>query len=89
MTGTAMTSTGDGPDHTALRVALWRARHLEVDAAPPVLDDSPGLLLADPDPAWRDRPDMDPDATRGARAGHGRPGPRRRRPRRRGPRPPA
>jgi methyltransferase (TIGR00027 family) len=57
------------PDHTAVRVALWRARHLEVDAAPPVLDDTPGLLLADPDPGWRDRPDMDPDATRGARAG--------------------
>ena len=56
-------------DHTAVRVALWRARHLEVDAAPPVLDDSPGLLLADPEPDWRDRPDMDPDATRAARAG--------------------
>jgi methyltransferase (TIGR00027 family) len=56
-------------DHTAIRVALWRARHLEVDAAPPVLDDSPGLLLADPESDWRDRPDMDPDATRGARAG--------------------
>ncbi len=57
------------PDHTAVRVALWRARHLEVDAAPPVLDDSLGLRLADPDPAWRDRPDMDLDTTRGARAG--------------------
>ena len=64
-----MTSTGDGPDHTAVRVALWRARHLEVDAAPPILDDSLGLLLADPDPAWRDRPDMEPDTTRAARAG--------------------
>ncbi|HEY2191123.1 MAG TPA: class I SAM-dependent methyltransferase, partial [Actinomycetospora sp.] len=57
------------PDHTAVRVALWRARHLEVDAAPPVLDDSLGLRLADPDPGWRDRGDMDPDTTRGARAG--------------------
>lgn len=64
-----MTGTGVVPDHTAVRVALWRARHLEVDAWPPVLDDSPGLLLADPEPDWRDRPDMDPDATRGARAG--------------------
>ena len=64
-----MTSTDVVPDHTAVRVALWRARHLEVDAWPPVLDDSPGLLLADPEPDWRDRPDMDPDATRGARAG--------------------
>ena len=24
------------PDHTAVRVALWRAMHLSVDAAPPV-----------------------------------------------------
>jgi methyltransferase (TIGR00027 family) len=57
------------PDHTAVRTALWRALHLEVDAAPPVVDDTLGLRLADPDPAWRDRPDMDPDTTRGARAG--------------------
>ena len=63
-------SAADGaPDHTAVRVALWRALHLEVDAAPPVHDDTPGLLLADPEPGWRDRPDMDPDATRAARAG--------------------
>ncbi len=64
-----MTTADVVPDHTALRVALWRALHLEVDAAPPVLDDSLGLLLADPEPGWRDRPDMDPDTTRGARAG--------------------
>jgi methyltransferase (TIGR00027 family) len=57
------------PDHTAVRVALWRALHLEVDAAPPVMADALGLRLADPDPSWRDRPDMDPDTTRGARAG--------------------
>lgn len=57
------------PDHTAVRTALWRARHLEVDAAPPVLDDALGLRLVDPEPDWRDRPDMDPAATRGARAG--------------------
>ncbi|WP_233574211.1 hypothetical protein [Amycolatopsis panacis] len=30
------------PDHTAVRVALWRALH----------------GLADPDEGWRDRPDM-------------------------------
>ncbi|HEY2224784.1 class I SAM-dependent methyltransferase [Actinomycetospora sp.] len=57
------------PDHTAVRVALWRALHLEVDAAPPVMADALGLRLADPPPAWRDRPDMDPVTTRGARAG--------------------
>ncbi|NMO93652.1 class I SAM-dependent methyltransferase [Actinomycetospora sp. TBRC 11914] len=64
-----MTGIGAVPDHTAVRVALWRARHLEVDAAPPVLDDSLALRLVDPEPDWRDRPDMDPDTTRGARAG--------------------
>ena len=26
------------PDHTAIRTALWRALHLEVDAPPPVLE---------------------------------------------------
>jgi methyltransferase (TIGR00027 family) len=57
------------PDHTAVRVALWRALHLEVDAAPPVMADALGLRLADPPSDWRDRPDMDPDTTRGARAG--------------------
>jgi methyltransferase (TIGR00027 family) len=56
------------PDSTAVRVALWRAMHVEVDAAPPVLEDVLGLRLADPDPGWRDRPDMDPVATRGFRA---------------------
>ena len=49
-------------------MALWRALHLEVDDAPPVLADEVGLRLADPDPGWRQRPDMDPDFTRGFRA---------------------
>ncbi|MCD2193769.1 class I SAM-dependent methyltransferase [Actinomycetospora endophytica] len=57
------------PDHTAVRVALWRALHLEVDAAPPVMDDTLALELAAPDDDWRDRPDMEPGTTRGARAG--------------------
>ena len=49
-------------------MALWRALHLEVDDGPPVLADEVGLRLADPDPGWRERPDMDPDFTRGFRA---------------------
>jgi methyltransferase (TIGR00027 family) len=64
-----MTTAGVVPDHTAVRTALWRARHLEVDDAPPVLDDALALRLVDPEPDWRDRPDMEPDTTRGARAG--------------------
>ena len=35
--------------------------HVEVDAAPHVLDDVVGLQLAAPDDDWRDRPDMHPD----------------------------
>jgi methyltransferase (TIGR00027 family) len=56
------------PDHTAVRVALWRAMHVEVDAPPHVLEDEIGLQLADPDDGWRERPDMDPDGTRRFRA---------------------
>ncbi|MFJ8813082.1 class I SAM-dependent methyltransferase [Amycolatopsis thermoflava] len=57
------------PDHTAVRVALWRAMHLDVDAPPPVFRDDIGLRLAAPGDDWRWRPDMDPDATRSFRAG--------------------
>ncbi|WP_458083948.1 class I SAM-dependent methyltransferase [Streptomyces malaysiensis] len=56
------------PDSTAVRVALWRAMHVQVDPPPHVLQDEIGLRLAAPDDDWRDRPDMDPDATRGFRA---------------------
>jgi methyltransferase (TIGR00027 family) len=47
------------PDHTALRVALWRALHVLADPPPHVLDDVIGLALAAPDADWRARPDMD------------------------------
>jgi methyltransferase (TIGR00027 family) len=56
------------PDHTAVRVALWRAMHVLVDAPPHVLEDETGLRLADPPDGWRDRPDMDPVFTSGFRA---------------------
>ncbi|MBK7207075.1 MAG: class I SAM-dependent methyltransferase [Elusimicrobia bacterium] len=58
----------EGPEITAVRVALWRALHVEVDAPPPVLHDDLGLRLAAPPDGWRRRPDMDPMATRRARA---------------------
>src|SRR2546426_10105625 len=48
------------PDDTAVRVALWRALHVEVDSPPHVLEDEIGLKLAAPDEAWRSRPDMSP-----------------------------
>lgn len=56
------------PDSTAVRVALWRAMHVEVDPPPHVLEDEIGLRLVAPDGDWRHRPDMDPHFTRYFRA---------------------
>jgi methyltransferase (TIGR00027 family) len=56
------------PDSTAVRTALWRALHLEVDAPPHVLEDRVGQQLAAPDADWRQRPDMNEYATPGVRA---------------------
>src|ERR1700679_837350 len=51
------------PESTAVRVALWRAIHVQADAPPHVLEDEIGLQLVAPGEGWRRRPDMDPDAT--------------------------
>jgi len=48
------------PDSTAVRVALWRALHVQVDPLPHVLEDEIGLRLLAPEDDWRRRPDMDP-----------------------------
>ena len=48
------------PDNTAVRVALWRALHVQDDAPPHVLNDELGLAIANPDPNWKQRPDMSP-----------------------------
>jgi methyltransferase (TIGR00027 family) len=56
------------PDHTAVRVALWRALHVQVDSSPHVLADEVGLKLVAPTEDWRQRPDMHPEGTRGYRA---------------------
>jgi methyltransferase (TIGR00027 family) len=56
------------PDNTAVRVALWRALHVEFDSPPHVLEDEIGLQLAAPDEGWRGRGDMDPIGTRLFRA---------------------
>jgi methyltransferase (TIGR00027 family) len=48
------------PDSSAIRVALWRALHLEQDAAPPVFEDRLGIEIAAPEEGWRERPDMGP-----------------------------
>jgi methyltransferase (TIGR00027 family) len=59
----------EAAEGTAVRVALWRAMHVQVDPPPHVLADEVGLRLAAPDDGWRARPDMDPDGTRWFRAG--------------------
>jgi len=56
------------PDSTAVRVALWRAIHVQHDPPPHVLEDEIGLRLAAPDEGWRGRPDMNPAWTRLFRA---------------------
>lgn len=54
----AMSEPAATPDNTAVRTALWRALHVEMDSPPHVFEDTIGLQLAAPDDAWRDRPDM-------------------------------
>ena len=58
----------EAAEGSAVRVALWRAIHVQVDPPPHVLEDEIGLQLADPDEGWRNRPDMDPAATSWFRA---------------------
>ena len=48
------------PENTAVRVALWRAMHVQVDAPPHVFVDEVGLSLVAPDEGWQRRPDMSP-----------------------------
>ena len=63
-----MTDSNPAPDSTAVRVALWRAMHVQIDPPPHVLEDEVGLALAAPEEDWRSRPDMDPRATASFRA---------------------
>jgi methyltransferase (TIGR00027 family) len=56
------------PESSAVRVALWRALHVQVDPPPHVLRDEIGLSLVAPGEGWRRRPDMDPAFTRVFRA---------------------
>lgn len=52
------------PDSSAVRVALWRALHLQIDPPPHIVEDEIGLRLVDPPDGWQQRPDMDPQGTR-------------------------
>jgi methyltransferase (TIGR00027 family) len=68
MTPTSRAPMKEEPESSAVRVALWRALHLDVDAPPRVLEDDVGLRLAAPEEGWRQRPDMHPEGTRPFRA---------------------
>lgn len=46
------------PDNTAIRTALWRALHVQIDDEPYVIEDEVGLRLINPEKGWQDRPDM-------------------------------
>jgi O-methyltransferase involved in polyketide biosynthesis len=52
------------PESTAVRVALWRAMHMQIDAPPHVFEDDIGVRLVNPDDSWRQRPDMDLEGTK-------------------------
>lgn len=56
------------PDNTAVRTALWRAMHVQIDSSPPIIEDEIGFKLVAPDDQWRQRPDMDADFTKRLRA---------------------
>lgn len=56
------------PDNTAVRVALWRAMHVQMDPLPHIVEDEIGFKLIAPGSEWRQRPDMSPDFTKRLRA---------------------
>jgi methyltransferase (TIGR00027 family) len=55
------------PEHTAVRVALWRALHVQIDAKPHVLTDELGAKLV-AEENWQSRPDMNPVFSKNMRA---------------------
>lgn len=63
-----MTTVTPQPDSSAVRTALWRALHVQVDGPPHLIVDEIGLALAAPDPGWQDRGDMHPRGTAPYRA---------------------
>lgn len=55
------------PEHTAVRVSLWRALHAKLDQHPLVLEDTLGEKIINEE-NWESRPDMHPMGTRKVRA---------------------
>ncbi|MCB0414260.1 MAG: class I SAM-dependent methyltransferase [Bdellovibrionales bacterium] len=56
------------PDSSAVRVALWRALHTQLENPPYIIEDNIGLQIANPEEGWQQRPDMHPQGTLGFRA---------------------
>lgn len=57
------------PDATAVLVALWRTRHLELDDPPHVYADTLAVELVGPPTNWREQPTMSPRSS-ADRSGH-------------------
>lgn len=55
------------PEHTAVRVALWRALHVAIDPAPHILTDEIGQKIVNEE-GWRNRQDMNPEFSKSMRA---------------------
>lgn len=55
------------PEHTAVRVALWRALHVQIDPPPHVLTDEIGSKLI-AEEGWQNRQDMNPGFSKSMRA---------------------
>lgn len=55
------------PEHTAVRVSLWRALHAKLDQRPLVLEDTLGEKIIN-EVNWESRPDMHPIGSRKVRA---------------------
>lgn len=55
------------PEHTAVRVALWRALHLKYDAPPHVFNDTIGAEIVGEE-NWMNRPDMEAAFSKSMRA---------------------
>lgn len=64
----SMEANPNVPDNTAVRTALWRALHTEIDAQPYIIEDTVGLQLIAPPAGWQQRPDMDAAFTARLRA---------------------
>lgn len=63
----ALDNKAIAPEHTAVRVSLWRALHVLLDPAPHVFTDEIGAKLV-AEEGWRNRQDMNPDFSKSMRA---------------------